>query len=133
MGVDIVRQGDPGDLFYLLEHGTVDVYVNGQQVTSYKEGDAFGQLALLYNAPRAATCKATSDCVLWTLDRISFKAIVMGATIRKREQYTDFLEHVPILSTMSKMEKYLLADALNEERFDDGKTICHEGDAGKGQ
>lgn len=139
-GVDIIRQGDAGDLFYLLEKGTVEVFVkkrnpDGSQgeavkVATYEEGDTFGQLALLYNAPRAATCTAKTDCVVWTLDRASFKAIIMGATIRKRDQYAAFLNNVPILSTMNEFEKLSLADALNEEKFDDGKIVCHEGDAG---
>eukprot|EP01031_Cornospumella_fuschlensis_P031780 gene31780-38413_t len=134
-GTEIIRQGDPGDLFYLLEKGTVDVFVRKPpaeplKVQTYHEGDAFGQLALLYNAPRAATCVAVTDCELWTLDRLAFKAIVMGATLRKRDMYTDFLNKVPILSTLSVSERMNLADALTEERFEDNKVVCHEGDAG---
>ena len=47
---------------------------------TYEPGDAFGELALLYNAPRAATIKAKSDCVLWVLDRMTFNFIVKDAT-----------------------------------------------------
>jgi cAMP-dependent protein kinase regulator len=42
----------------------------------YQPGDAFGELALLYNAPRAANITADTECVLWSLDRETFNHIV---------------------------------------------------------
>jgi len=44
-------------------------------------GDAFGELALLYNAPRAATITAKVDCILWSLDRPTFTNIVKDAAM----------------------------------------------------
>jgi cAMP-dependent protein kinase regulator len=46
---------------------------------AYEPGDAFGELALLYNAPRAATIKAKTKCLLWVLDRSTFNYIVKDA------------------------------------------------------
>jgi cAMP-dependent protein kinase regulator len=46
---------------------------------SYEPGDAFGELALLYNAPRAATIKSKTDSFLWVLDRNTFNYIVKDA------------------------------------------------------
>jgi cAMP-dependent protein kinase regulator len=46
----------------------------------YEQGDAFGELALLYNAPRAATITADNECVLWSLDRETFNYIVKDAS-----------------------------------------------------
>jgi len=43
-------------------------------------GDVFGELALLYNAPRAATIKGESDGQLWVLDRGTFNNIVKDAS-----------------------------------------------------
>ena len=57
----------------------------------YKEGDAFGELALLYNAPRAASITADSNCSLWCLDRDTFNHIVKDASSKKREKYEQFL------------------------------------------
>ena len=57
----------------------------------------FGELALLYNAPRAATITADEESTLFSLDRETFNAIVKEASQKKREQYEDFLTTVPIL------------------------------------
>lgn len=114
----------------------MDVFVRSKvsadqmHVHTYKDGDTFGQLALMYNAPRAATCIAFTDCKLWTLDRTSFKVLVAGAAMRKREMYTTFLKHVPILQTMKEVELYTLADALTEEKFENGDIVVKEGDEG---
>ena len=134
-GEEIIRQGDIGDVFYLLESGEVDVFVRKPnqeetKVHTYHDGDAFGQLALMYNAPRAATCRAVTEAKLWTLDRTSFKVIVAGASLRRREMYLAFLAQVPILQSLNENEKLVLADSLTEERYSDGAVICQEGSYG---
>ena len=63
------------------------------------EGGSFGELALIYGTPRAATVKASSstDVKLWGIDRDSYRRILMGSTIRKRKMYEEFLSKVSIL------------------------------------
>ena len=69
----------------------------------------------MYNAPRAATCEATTPCSLWALDRVSFKVILMKTTISKRNIYKGFLQQVPILAQLTEYEILTIADALQEE------------------
>jgi cAMP-dependent protein kinase regulator len=71
----------------------------------YKPGEAFGELALLYNAPRAATIHANINSVLWSLDRNTFNHIVKDAAAKKRERYDDFLKNVKILAEMEPYER----------------------------
>ncbi len=54
-GETIIQQGEEGDNFYVIDSGSVDVYVNNDYVLSIKEGGSFGELALIYGTPRAAT------------------------------------------------------------------------------
>ena len=63
------------------------------------EGGSFGELALIYGTPRAATVKASTstDVKLWGIDRDSYRRILMGSTIRKRKMYEEFLSKVSIL------------------------------------
>lgn len=134
-GDDIIVQGEIGDIFYLLEEGMVDVYVSKKggpetKVHTYTPGNSFGELAIMYNAPRAATCRAQTACKLWALDRVSFKVIVVAAAMQKREMFVGFLKKVPILESLTEMEIMTLADALAEEKYKDGEIICKQGDPG---
>jgi CRP-like cAMP-binding protein len=67
-GEFIIRQGELGDLFFCLESGNATATVNNKEVFKYESGGCFGELALIYNSPRAASVVATTACKLWTLD-----------------------------------------------------------------
>lgn len=67
-GESIIKQGELGDLFFCLESGAATASVDGKDVFAYQPGGCFGELALIYNSPRAASVIATSACKLWTLD-----------------------------------------------------------------
>lgn len=71
--------------------------MNNDLVTTIQEGGSFGELALIYGTPRAATVSAKTDVKLWGIDRDSYRRILMGSTIRKRKMYEEFLSRVSIL------------------------------------
>lgn len=77
-GVEVIRQGESGDRFYLVGEGTLNVYVDGQQKQTLAAGDSFGEIALLRDVPRTATVTAQSDSVLYALDRNAFISAVTG-------------------------------------------------------
>ncbi|KAJ1067304.1 hypothetical protein K5549_010422 [Capra hircus] len=129
-GETVIQQGDEGDNFYVIDQGEVDVYVNGEWVTSISEGGSFGELALIYGTPRAATVKAKTDLKLWGIDRDSYRRILMGSTLRKRRMYEEFLSKVSILASLEKWERLTVADALEPVRFEDGEKIVVQGQPG---
>jgi cAMP-dependent protein kinase regulator len=129
----IIKQGDDGDNFYLVDAGSVEVFVAGkgdEPVRSYNAGDGFGELALMYNAPRAATCKAVGSVRLWAVDRVTFKVILMDTTMKKRNLYKDFLGKVPILASLTEYEQLTIADSLIEEHYSDGDVMVTQGEPG---
>ncbi|GME82658.1 unnamed protein product [Ambrosiozyma monospora] len=130
-GTEIIRQGDEGDYFYVVEQGIIDFYVNGNKVNSSGPGSSFGELALMYNSPRAATATAETDCILWALDRMTFRRILLEGTSKKRSMYEKFLKDVPVLKSLSSYERSKLADALNTESYQAGESVVKEGDAGE--
>lgn len=99
-------------------------------VKTYGPGDAFGELALLYNSPRAATVKAQTNCVLWMLDRGTFNHIVKVAAQKKRDRYEAFLKSVDILSSVDSYELSQICDALKTAAYNKGDYIIKENEMG---
>jgi hypothetical protein len=78
----IIQEGDSGDVFYVLEEGSCEIIIGTTSVGKLNEKTSFGDLALMYNCPRAATIKALTDCTLWCLDRVFFRqAMVINFNI----------------------------------------------------
>ncbi|KAJ3265605.1 hypothetical protein HDU77_004613 [Chytriomyces hyalinus] len=135
-GEEVIRQGGVGDYFYVVETGFLDVFVskNGSppaKVYEYTDGGSFGELALMYNAPRAATVTATADSILWALDRVTFRRILMENTSRKRRMYEGFLEEVKLLASLEPYERHKIADVLESQVFNDGDIVIKQGDVGE--
>jgi len=84
----------------------------------------------LYNAPRAATITATTNCICWKLDRDTFNHIVKDSAQKKRDKYETFLSTVEILSSMDTYERQKLTDAIKVESFMKGDFVITEGDSG---
>jgi MFS family permease len=74
----VIREGESGDLFYVIESGEVEVTKEGRHVATLGSGDYFGEIALLRDVPRTATVTALSDTVLQALDRATFVPAVTG-------------------------------------------------------
>merc|ERR1719382_834834 len=97
----IIKEGDDGDVMYVIERGAIECLktISGEEqvVKQCGPGDIVGELALLYNCPRAASVEAREEAVLWQLDRETFNHIVRDESIKKRDMHAEFLKSVPIL------------------------------------
>ena len=130
----IIKQGENGDVLYCIEEGECECYKKieneEKSVKKYQSGDSFGELALLYNSPRAATVKAISDVITWCLDRETFNHIVKDAAQKKREKYENFLKKVDILSTIEPYELMQISDAIKTGNFKKDDYIIKEDEMG---
>lgn len=132
----IIQQGDDGDCLYVIEDGRLECKINkpgtGEEIVvkTCEAGDAFGELALLYNCPRAASVDSVVPSLMWKLDRETFNAIVKDAASRKREKYESFLKSVQVLETVGQYEISQLADALTRMTFSAGQTVITQGAPG---
>ncbi|KAI8080921.1 cAMP dependent protein kinase regulatory subunit [Thamnidium elegans] len=129
-GDHVINQGAVGDYFYIVESGQLDCFIDSKKVTSYGPGGSFGELALMYNAPRAASIVAVTDGRLYALDRVTFRSILMENTARKRRMYERFLEEIPLFKSLETYERHKIADALEPVQFDDNDVVIKEGDVG---
>ena len=131
-GDEIITQGDKvAEYFYVLESGTTDVIKDTAVVHTYSSGGCFGELAILYSAPRAATIKAISECKVWGLQRSEFQQIVVESSKLRRENYMKFLSNIPLFDELSNDEKLQIADVLNPTTYEEGSVIINEGEKGE--
>jgi len=91
-GVRIIEQGADGESMFVIEEGKLDCFkkIDDEEklVKTCAAGDVFGELALLYNCPRAASVECKERATLWELDRETFNRIVKDAAMRKRDRYS---------------------------------------------
>ncbi len=119
-GEAVIRQGENGDEFYVIDSGEIDctrVFKQGEPakyLKTYYPGEGFGELALLYNAPRAATLTCKTNSVLFVLDRQTFNHVVRESTVKKRDRYQAVIDQIELLSSMEKYEKYTIFTILDK-------------------
>jgi len=134
-GKTIIKQGDDGAELFLVGEGLLQCFkeIKGKEdlyLRDYEHGDSFGELALLYNCPRAATIRAKTKSTLYSLDRDTFNLIVKESSQKRREKYEQILKKVSILNSVSAYERSQIADAIKEENFKKGDQIIKQGDEG---
>ncbi|XP_077428522.1 protein kinase, cAMP-dependent, regulatory, type II, alpha, B [Vanacampus margaritifer] len=129
----IIDQGDDGDNFYVIERGVYDIMVAKDGVSvcvgKYDNKGSFGELALMYNTPRAATIVATQEGALWGLDRATFHKLIVKNNAKKRRMYEAFVECVPLLKSLELTERMKIVDVLGARCFKDGERIIAQGDS----
>eukprot|EP00927_Polykrikos_kofoidii_P084870 TRINITY_DN9065_c0_g3_i2.p1 TRINITY_DN9065_c0_g3~~TRINITY_DN9065_c0_g3_i2.p1 ORF type:complete len:387 (+),score=92.76 TRINITY_DN9065_c0_g3_i2:137-1297(+) len=131
----VINQGENGDFLFVIEAGKLECLIKSADgsekvVKTCEAGDVTGELALLYNCPRAASVEAAEKSILWQLDRDTFNHIVKDAAQKKRARYDTFLSKVPLLQSMDAYERSQLADALRVESVKEGATIVSQGEEG---
>lgn len=132
----IFDQGDEGDKFFLIDEGRCHVVVKdpaGREVHSVFLGtsETFGELAIMYGTPRAATVTAVIDTVCWWIDRDTYRGTLLKETMRKRDKYMKFLETVPLFSNVESYEKIRMADVLEVQEIQGkGSVVIREGEPG---
>ncbi|GMI14222.1 hypothetical protein TrVE_jg1126 [Triparma verrucosa] len=130
----VIKQGDQGDKFYVVDSGNFEVTVRGEDgiihvVMTYDEGgSSFGELSLMYGKPRAATVTATSDGIVWALARQAFKAMLMRKV--SHTNLIKILKKVDILKQLPIPQLQRLCDVLGEQTFSDGQNIVNQGEKG---
>eukprot|EP00747_Dinoflagellata_sp_TGD_P166048 gnl/TRDRNA2_/TRDRNA2_188255_c0_seq1.p1 gnl/TRDRNA2_/TRDRNA2_188255_c0~~gnl/TRDRNA2_/TRDRNA2_188255_c0_seq1.p1 ORF type:complete len:798 (-),score=216.94 gnl/TRDRNA2_/TRDRNA2_188255_c0_seq1:223-2616(-) len=149
-GSKLIVEGDlNADYFYIVQDGQFEIFVSDQPegeqpqnadnaarkgeskfVGAVTKGGSFGELALLYLVPRAATVIAKTDSVVWVIDRQNFKSTLMKVSDQKIDEYVTYLDRVDILAPLLGDEKKSVAQALIEMHFTKGEVILQQGEPG---
>eukprot|EP00929_Paragymnodinium_shiwhaense_P073175 TRINITY_DN3721_c0_g1_i1.p1 TRINITY_DN3721_c0_g1~~TRINITY_DN3721_c0_g1_i1.p1 ORF type:complete len:892 (-),score=213.73 TRINITY_DN3721_c0_g1_i1:158-2833(-) len=94
--------------------------------TSAGPGDSFGELALLYCQPRAATVRALTQATVWVVDVKSFRGILTQRWQDEWGNYEEMLDKVDLLKPLLKSEKQEIAQAIVEMHFDKDEVIIEQ-------
>lgn len=127
----IIKQGETGDFYYVVEKGIVNFEVNDEHVGSCSSGGSFGELALLYDSPRAASCLAHTECELWRVDQKTFRHILVNSTNSQKQDVHHILTKVPFLADLDVVDLSKLSDAFTTVNFPEGGRIIKKGDEGE--
>mmetsp|Transcript_82030 Transcript_82030/g.180263 ORF Transcript_82030/g.180263 Transcript_82030/m.180263 type:complete len:797 (+) Transcript_82030:57-2447(+) len=143
LGHEIITEGDlNADFFYVVQEGSFDVFVSEEEevgvgskgeakvVTTVRKGGSFGELALLYFVPRAATVKAKEKSTVWVIDRSNFKNVLMKVSDAKIKEYVKYLDGVSMLQSLLQEEKKEVAKALVEMHFTRDELVIQQGEPG---
>ncbi|XP_077953497.1 cAMP-dependent protein kinase type II-beta regulatory subunit-like isoform X2 [Gasterosteus aculeatus] len=131
-GEHIIDQDEDGDNFYFIESGTFKIFVKvdgtDKLVGCYDNRGSFGELALMYNTPRAATIIATSPGALWCLYRLTFRRIIVKNNAKKRRLYEEFIETLPLLTSLELSERMKVVDVISTKIYSDSQQIIAQAD-----
>jgi len=130
-GEVIIRQGEIGDILFLVESGEYDAYLRAmgdQVVQSYSAGGFFGELAMMYNCPRAATIMCRKGGCLWGLARNVYEKVMATSVVTKMDSKSQFLRSVELLSSLSEAERSSLGDLLEEATYENKAQLWNAGD-----
>jgi len=142
----VIKQGSVGDRFYIVDEGRFEVRIvpegeedvdgSGGNVVHIYDGSrvrhahpSFGELALMYSAPRAASIIAQTDGRLWALHRYAFRKVLAEQSARK--DLIKVLRKVEFFRNLDKEEMENVAGCMEEANYERGHTIVQAGDVGE--
>jgi len=138
-GQVVIKRGDlVANTFYIVHSGEYTFTTGGQDSSDDKlaylgkaeVGNSFGELALLYNAPRAASVVCNKSGKLWVIGRKKFKAVFQDAQTSRVAAYAQILTSVELLQPLTTDERNASAAVLIEITALKGENIINQGDQG---
>lgn len=148
-GEVVIKQGDEGSEFYVVESGELSIHVTVKgedkgeggessqvKVGEYSKGSAFGELALIFGSPRAATITATSDCKLWSIERMAYRSVISQLRYEQHVEKNAFLRTCvvsdgrPFFEIFDASQIEDLTIATKVDFYEEGAVILREGEMG---
>lgn len=129
----IIYQGDSFDYFYLIESGTYGVYMISNEneepvkVHTYVNNGCFGELAIMYLRPRAATIIAKTNGYLWKIDQPVFVCYIKKPLRQHRNILGKFFENFKCFNYLSPYKMIMLVDKTEIRTVEKGDFVYREG------
>lgn len=129
-GDTIIKQGDSGDFFYICQKGKITFICDGKTVGSCGSGGSFGELSLLYDSPRAATCVAGAGTILWKVDQGTFRHLLARSAKESEGNIIEVLTKIDLFKDLDRPTIKKFADVLNTVKYKEGQKIVEKGQQG---
>mmetsp|Transcript_14504 Transcript_14504/g.31475 ORF Transcript_14504/g.31475 Transcript_14504/m.31475 type:complete len:966 (+) Transcript_14504:148-3045(+) len=143
----VMHQGDLGDYFYIVEEGEVAFHVDGEstsntyskdldpekyppQVGTGSKGSTFGELALLYNSPRAASVRVLTPLKLYKIDQLTFRSLLMSHQQKDRSNIISLVQKLSVFQDLDEAKVRKLVDAFIIVEYEEGERVVNKGDEG---
>ncbi|KAH8410622.1 hypothetical protein KR009_007047 [Drosophila setifemur] len=126
----IIHEHEEGSEIYVSAEGQYDVIRAGNLVANFGAATVFGELAILYNAPRQATIKAATDARVWKIARETFRAIMQISGTRERVENLQFLQSAPFLQELDQSLLQKVVDLLQRKFYETDSCIVRQGEVG---
>ncbi|KAL4488509.1 hypothetical protein ABPG72_013077 [Tetrahymena utriculariae] len=124
----VFKQGDQASTYFVIEKGECQIIINGDVKKTLQHGQCFGELALLYGAPRSASVKALGVCGFWAIDRNTFKKAIAEVVHREYSENRSFIDKIKFFNSMTNEQKDSIANVLITQVFKKGEVIVADGD-----
>lgn len=113
----IFKQGDKSGAYYIILQGVCQVEINGEKKRTLTYGDSFGDLGIVYNAPRSASVLAVTDCELVEISRKIFKKVMDDINQLHDKQNRKLLEVLSFFKDLTEDQKNAIASCCLSQTY----------------
>lgn len=128
-GNTIIEQGDVGDYLYIIKEGSVRFLIDGDEIGIAGPGEVFGELALLYDCPRAATVVADADCLLYRASRETFRMLQASFVLSNDDDTRKLLKNTKIFRDLPEDIIWEMASYIFQKPFQKGDLLLKKGES----
>jgi cGMP-dependent protein kinase len=129
-GKPIVKEGEQGDVFYIIKEGTVSCSVNGTEVRKMHRGESFGEQALLYNTLRTASVTAEDTVRVLSVGREQLVE-VLGSSLQHllcKNSLRIAFDQSEQLNKLTQEQKECLVEAMQTKTYTPGQQVIAAGE-----
>lgn len=126
----VYEEGNPSVNFYIVHSGKLEYVSDGNRLGLIRQGDFFGEPALLNNSNRPCTVRTVEKTILWAIDHGSYKKIIEEHSANESKELLEFMNSVPIFHSLTQDQKTMLASLTTVQSYNTDDIIITQGEPG---